>query len=172
MYETPEDLHALQQLLDASYEWAGEHLLSIHTPERRLSAQQLSEELHGMCLLTLATTTRDGRPISGPVDGLFYRGKFWFGSGMASLRFRHIRQRPHVSATHLPGEELAVSVHGTATEVDLDAPEHLGFRDYCVEIYGDDWFDWGAESPYARIDPTRMFAVRIVPDEPGSADLP
>jgi hypothetical protein len=31
MYETPEDLDALQALLDESYAGAGAHLLSIHT---------------------------------------------------------------------------------------------------------------------------------------------
>jgi hypothetical protein len=65
-----------------------------------------------MCLLTLATVTADGRPIAGPVDGIFYRGAFHFGSAPDSVRFRHIRKRPQVSAVHLPGEELAVSVTG------------------------------------------------------------
>ena len=74
MHETPEDLAALQELIDRSYASAGEHLLRIHSPERRLSAEQLAERLQGMCLLSLATVTADGRPIVGPVDGIFYRG--------------------------------------------------------------------------------------------------
>ena len=44
-----------------------------------------------MRLLALATVTADGRPIVGPVDGIFYRGAFWFGSAPDSVRFRHIR---------------------------------------------------------------------------------
>src|SRR5512135_3520588 len=105
MHETPEDLEAVQQLLDRSYAAAGAHLLSIHNPARRLSAPQIAERVEGMCLLALATCTSHGRPIVGPVDGVFYRGSFYFGSAPDSLRFRHIRVRPHVSATHLPGEE-------------------------------------------------------------------
>jgi hypothetical protein len=62
MHETPDDLATLQRLLDRSYDSAGEHLLRIHTPERRLTAQQVAERLTGMCLLALATVTPDGRP--------------------------------------------------------------------------------------------------------------
>src|SRR4051794_27122928 len=112
MHETPEDLAALQAVLDASYERGGAHLLGIHTPERRLDGAGIAERLQGMVLLTLATSTADGRPITGPVDGIFYRGAFHFGSSPLSVRFRHIEARPQVSATHLPGEELAVTVHG------------------------------------------------------------
>ena len=66
MHETETDLITLQQLLDDSYAAGGSHLLGIHTPERRLTAAQTAGRLHGMCLLVLATTTRDNRPITGP----------------------------------------------------------------------------------------------------------
>src|SRR5215217_5601934 len=122
MHESPADLAALQELLDRSYATAGTHLLRIHTPERRLSAEQVAERLTGMRLLALATVTADGRPIVGPVDGIFFRGCFHFGSAPDSTRFRHIRARPQVSATHLPGEELAVTVHGQAVPVDIGDP--------------------------------------------------
>src|SRR5437868_5035919 len=131
MHETADDLRALQQLLDRSYAAAGRHLLRIHTRDRRLSATEVAERLTGMCLLALATVTADGRPIVGPVDGIFYRGAFHFGSAPNSMRFRHIRARPQVSATHLPGEELAVTVHGRATEVPIEG----GFRETVLEIY-------------------------------------
>src|SRR6187551_2774318 len=117
MKETPADVAALQALLDRSYERAGKHLLRIHTPERRLTAEQVVERLTGMTLLSLATVTADGRPIVGPVDGIFYRGAFHFGSAPDSVRFRHIDARPHVSATHLPGEDLGITVHGRAVPV-------------------------------------------------------
>src|SRR5438128_8262806 len=119
MHESPADLAALQELLDRSYALAGPHLLRIHEPGRRLNAEQVAERLTGMRLLALATVTADGRPIVGPVDGVFLRGAFHFGSAPDSLRFRHIRARPQVSATHLPGEELAVTVHGRAVEIDV-----------------------------------------------------
>src|ERR1700722_12438971 len=103
-------------------------MLRIHDAQRRLTAPEVAHRLQGMCLLSLATVTADCRPIVGPVDGIFYRGAFYFGSAPDSLRFRHIRSRPAVSATHMPGEELAVTVHGRAAEIDHRAPSEAGFR--------------------------------------------
>ena len=166
MHESPADTEALQELLDRSYATAGAHLLKIHTPDRRLGAEQVIERLSGMCLLALATTTADCRPIVGPVDGIFYRGAFHFGSSPDSLRFRHIRTRPQVSASHLPGEEFAVTVHGRAAPIDVRADAQAGFRQALLEIYepryGRDWEEFLDSGPvYARIDADRMFALAI-----------
>jgi hypothetical protein len=164
MHETAEDLAALQELLDRSYAAAGPHLLRIHTPERRLTAEQAAERLTGMCLLALATVSADGRPIVGPVDGIFFRGAFHFGSSPDSVRFRHIAARPWVSATHLPGEELAVTVHGRAERVDVSSG---AFRQTLLDIYtpryGDEWGESFLDSGpvYARIDAERMFTFSM-----------
>jgi nitroimidazol reductase NimA-like FMN-containing flavoprotein (pyridoxamine 5'-phosphate oxidase superfamily) len=168
VHESPADIGRVQELLDRSYEKAGAHLLSIHTAARRLTAEQVVGCLTGMRLLVLATVTSDGRPIGGPVDGIFYAGSFHFGSSPDSLRFRHIRDRPQVSATHLPGEELAVTVHGRAVPIDLRARSGAGFRrtllDLYVPRYGPEWeafLDSG--TVYARIEAERMFALAIPP---------
>jgi uncharacterized pyridoxamine 5'-phosphate oxidase family protein len=164
VHETPEDLTALQKLLDRSYERGGAHLRRIITPERRLTAEQVCERLSGMCLLALATVTSDGRPIVGPVDGIFFRGAFHFGSAPDSLRFRHIRTRPHVSATHLPGEELAVTVHGRAVPVDIRTdPFRQALLEVYVPRYGPEWEqDFLDSGPvYARIDADRMLTFHM-----------
>jgi hypothetical protein len=166
MHETEDDLARLQNLIDRSYASAGEHLLAIHTPERRLSAEQVAERLTGMSLLALATVTAGGRPIVGPVDGIFYRGAFHFGSSPHSVRFRHIRARPHVSATHLPGEELAVTVHGRAEVLDMRAEESAGFRQTVLDIYvpryGAEYEEFIDSGPlYARIEAERMFTFAM-----------
>jgi nitroimidazol reductase NimA-like FMN-containing flavoprotein (pyridoxamine 5'-phosphate oxidase superfamily) len=170
VHESPADLLALQELIDRSYATAGSHLLRIHDPARRLSAEQVAQRLHGMCLLALATVTADGRPIVGPVDGIFYRGSFHFGSAPDSVRFRHIRRRPQVSATHLPGEHLAVTVHGTAVPIDIRSDEQAGFRRSLLDIYmpryGPEWEADFLDSPppapvYARIDARRMFTFTM-----------
>src|SRR5205085_9415579 len=114
------------------------------------------------------TVSDSGRPFVGPVDGVFYRGAFHFGSAPDSLRFRHIGKRPHVSATHLPGEELAVTVHGRAVPVDISEG---GFRQALLDVYvpryGPDWesdmLDGGAV--YARIEADKMFAFAF--ENPG-----
>jgi len=164
MHESAADVEALQALLDRSYAAAGAHLLSIHRPERRLRAEQVVGRLTGMRLLALATVTSDCRPIVGPVDGIFYRGAFHFGSGAQSLRFRHIRTRPQVSATHLPGEELAVTVHGRAVPVTTQPGSD--FRRLLLDVYtpryGTEWEEFLDSGPvYARIEASRMFAFAI-----------
>jgi len=167
VHESPADIEALQDLLDRTYAAAGAHLLRIHTPERRLDAQQVVERLNGMCLLALATVTADCRPIVGPVDGIFYRGAFHFGSSPDSVRFRHIRTRPNVSATHLPGEELAITVHGRAVPVDIHDDREGGFRQTLLEVYvpryGPEWEEEFLDSGpvYARIDAERMFTFAM-----------
>jgi pyridoxamine 5'-phosphate oxidase-like protein len=162
LHETPDDLAALQALLDRSYESAGAHLKRIITPERRLTAEQVAERLAGMCLLALATTTADGRPIVGPVDGVFFRGAFHFGSAPDSVRFRHIDARPHVSATHLPGEELAVTVHGRAVALDILSEDNADLQQAYREVYGPDWGNLAEQGArYARIDAARMFTFGL-----------
>jgi nitroimidazol reductase NimA-like FMN-containing flavoprotein (pyridoxamine 5'-phosphate oxidase superfamily) len=177
MHETTEDLARLQEVLDASHEGAGGHLRDIITPERRLTAEQLSEQLTGMTLLVLATVTADGRPLAGPVDGVFHRGRFHFGSSPDSVRFRHIRSRPAVSATHLPGEHLNVTVHGRAEMVDASPTGDVGFRqallDVYLPLYGDDWEQFLDSGPvYARIEPEKMFTFSMpAGDQSGSDPL-
>jgi pyridoxamine 5'-phosphate oxidase-like protein len=168
--ETADDLTALQALLDRSFERAGEHFRRITTEERRVDAAQVCERLQGMTLLVLATVTSDGRPLNGPVDGVFYRGHFHFGSAPDSVRFRHIARRPWVSATHLPAEEFAVTVHGRAVPVDVRDPAEAGFRHALLGVYvpryGKQWeqfLDSGVQ--YARIDADRMFTFFMPPSE-------
>lgn len=170
MYEQPADLVELQRMIDESFDAAGSHLRGIATPDRRPDAAEVADRLTGMRLLVLATSTRDGRPINGPVDGIFYRGRFHFGSSPQSLRYRHLLERPAVSATHLPGESFAVTVHGDAEFIDVHAEEHAEFKQALLDIYlpryGDTWaemLDSGVW--YARINPRRMFTFAMADAE-------
>jgi hypothetical protein len=164
MHETPADLATLQELLDASYVRAGEHLRSIHTPERRVDASDLARVLQGVRVLHLATVTASCEPRVSPVDGIFYRGQFWFGSGDNSLRFRHLRARPQVSGSHTVGETFAVIVHGRAAEIDVNASEYEGFLGTLHEVYPT-WDEWYSDepAPYARIDADLMYAYAFEP---------
>jgi uncharacterized pyridoxamine 5'-phosphate oxidase family protein len=161
VHETPEDIRALQGLLDASYDAAGSHLRSITTPERRVSAEDLAELLTGMCLLVVATVTADCRPIAGPLDGVFYRGRFHFGTSPDSVRYRHLLARPQVSATHMPREEFAVNVHGRAVPVDVIGGVRETLLEVYVPRYGPEWEKFLDSGPvYMRIEPERMFTFR------------
>jgi len=161
VHETASDIAALQKLLDRSYAAAGSHLRSITTPDRRVDAGKLAPMLTGMCLLVVATVTSDCRPIAGPLDGIFYRGAFHFGTAPDSVRYRHLLARPQVSATHLPREEFAVNVHGRAVPVEIAG----GLRETLLEVYvpryGPDWEQFLDSGPvYMRIDADRMFTFQ------------
>jgi hypothetical protein len=172
VHETEEDLARLDALLEASAAAAGPHLLSIATPERRLTAAQLSERLQGMRLLIVATVTADGRPLVGPVDGYLLRGFFYFSSGRESVRMRHLATRPHISATHVPGEALAVTVHGRAELFDMGSVEgspgamlRQAMLDQYLPTQGPDFEKWLDESDAvgARIVPEKMFTFHMDP---------
>jgi len=95
------------------------------------------------------------------VDGIFYRGAWHFGSAPDSRRIAHIRHDPEVSASHVPSEELSVTVHvGHAHR--RQQREQAGFRrtllDIYVPRYGPAWEVFLDSGPvYARIDAERMF---------------
>jgi Pyridoxamine 5'-phosphate oxidase len=167
--ETPDELVALQRLLDRSAAGAGPHLRGIITDERRLSAGELCQWLTGMRLLVVATVTADGRPLAGPVDGYFLGGTFWFSSGRDSVRMRHLAARPQVSATHLPGDELAVTVHGRAELFEVADPAFARFRQAMLDHYlprqgpaFEAWLD-AEDALGARIEPERMFTFSLAP---------
>jgi general stress protein 26 len=165
--ETPEELAQLQQLLDRSMEQGGPHLKGIISEERRLSAGELCARLTGMRLLVVSTVTADGRPLVGPVDGYFVHGTFWFSSGRDSVRMRHLARRPALSATHLPSEELAVTVHGRAELFEVADPAQAEFRQAMLDWYlpkqgpaFETWLD--QENPLgARIAPEKMFTFNL-----------
>jgi nitroimidazol reductase NimA-like FMN-containing flavoprotein (pyridoxamine 5'-phosphate oxidase superfamily) len=167
MHETPDEILALRHLLDASAESAGPHLRSIMTDEHRVDAESLCERLQGMRLLVVATVTADGRPLVGPVDGYFLHGTFSFSSGRDSVRMRHLAARPAVSATHLPGEEFAVTVHGRAELFDVLDPAHGELREAMLDFYipkqGPAFETWlENENPLgARIIPEKLFTFRL-----------
>ncbi|MGP0103469.1 MAG: pyridoxamine 5'-phosphate oxidase family protein [Solirubrobacteraceae bacterium] len=161
MFETSEDLRALQQLLDTSYARAGAHLRSIWGEETRLDAAAVSAELAGVQVLDPATVTPRGEPRVAPVDGLFLRSQFWFGSAENSARFRNIRANPAVSGAVTRGlETFLVIVHGRAVETDPRSPEAGGFADYPRALYDFDWDAAHSNSPYARIEASTMLAFK------------
>ncbi|MBH1934841.1 pyridoxamine 5'-phosphate oxidase family protein [Streptomyces sp. AV19] len=156
MYETPDDMTALQRLLDASHAMAGPHLRSVLDEDRRLDATGVVARLRGIPMMALATATAAGEPRVGVVDGHFYRGRLYFGSGKNSVRFRHIRARPAVSATVFDGQRFQITVHGRAVEV--SPGEDPALESFLIELHGRDLWDARLKDvAWARIDPERMF---------------
>lgn len=165
--EQRDELHDLQQLLDRSMESAGAHLRSIITEERRLDATELSRRLQGMRLLVVATVSSDGRPLSGPVDGYLLHGAFHFSSSRDSVRMRHLAVRPAVSVSHVPGESLAVTVHGRAEIYDLMSPagaeQRQAMLDYYLPLQGPSFAEWleHSDALAARVAAERMFTFHV-----------
>lgn len=159
MFETARQLETLQSVLDRSYERAGPHLLSIHSPEVRLTALDLVRRLDGMQVFVVATTTRHGFPRTGPVDTFLFKGELVFGTAANAVRARHLARSPAVSATHVRGETLVVTVHGLVRPVDLDGGDD-GFGDFLRAHYGVEHFEkYLAGGPYFAIVPEWMFAA-------------
>ncbi|HWA65863.1 MAG TPA: pyridoxamine 5'-phosphate oxidase family protein [Mycobacteriales bacterium] len=169
MYETPEEIATLQRVLDDSAASGGAHLSDIISAERRLSADELCQRLTGMRLLTVATVTADGRPLAGAVDGYLIHGSWYFSSGRDSLRMRHLRARPAVTAVHLPGESLQVSVHGRAELFEFSDSQYgamlrQAMLDHYLPLQGpafEEWLDTSDDAIGARIVASRMFTFHL-----------
>lgn len=167
MHETPDELDRLQQVLDRSVADAGPHLLGILTPERRLDAGELCRRMQGMRILVLATVTADGRPLVGPVDGYLVHGSWYVSSARDSVRMRHLAARPAVSASHVQGEGLAVTVHGRAELFDVCDPARPELRRAMLDHYlprqgaaFERWLD-EADPLGARIEASKMFTFHL-----------
>ncbi|MCW2496837.1 pyridoxamine 5'-phosphate oxidase family protein [Jatrophihabitans sp.] len=124
----------LQDLLDRSFDTASEHLLSIMTPERRLSADRLLRELPCPAVLNIATVTAAGEPRVSAVDGHFLDGHWYFTTAAESPKARQLRARPAVSASYTPRDGFGVFCHGTA--VPLEGAEQRMLSEHFAEVYG------------------------------------
>jgi hypothetical protein len=156
MRETPEELAALQRLLDESIGSAGPHLLAIVSESRRLSAPQLVTALTGMKVLVVATVTAAGEPRTSCVDGHFLHGTWIFSTDGRSYKARHSRVRPAVSVTHVDGERMAVFAHGYVDYITPGDPGFAPLDDHFVAHYGSSPSDWGPEPVFLRLRPTWM----------------
>lgn len=166
VHETVDEITVLQDLLDLSAAGAGSHLRGIFTDGLRPDAVEVCARMTGMRLLTVATVTADGRPVSGPLDGYLLHGVLWASSSPNSVRIRHLRARPAISATYLPDESFALIVHGHATLFDFHSDEASELRSAMIEHYvplqGPTFADWVDEldGVAVRIDAERLFAFR------------
>lgn len=164
MWETPDDITALQQLIDRSFETASPHLTSIMTPERRLSAERLVAELPSPAVLNIASVTARGEPRISAVDGHFMHGHWYFTTAGNSPKARQLAARPGISASFTPRDGYGVFCHGTAALVG-PGPERQMVIDHFIATYGQSPEEFGVGIAYVRIDATWLVAFAMTEEE-------
>jgi hypothetical protein len=152
MLETPDEIAALQELLDISHRSSTDHLREIINDDRTLSADALVALLTGMKVLSVATVTARGEPRISALDGHFLHATWTFSTSATAAKARHMNARPAVSVAHIDGEEMAVFSHGRVErmrESDPDWAETIGH-----------WTAHYDSSPLSWADEIHMFRYR------------
>jgi hypothetical protein len=165
MLETPAEIVELQRLFDATLRRVNDHMLSIVTPERRLSARQVIAYLQGTKHVAFASVTPKGEPRVAPLDALFIHGHFVMGTGGSAARLRNLRANPACSAVHMDGERVAVVVNGTVEWIGRDHPAHDELIEVWLRIYGSDPYSLGPGVTFFRVVPASMWAFATHPEE-------
>jgi general stress protein 26 len=161
VFETTEELASLDALLADSFGRAGEHLTSIISSDRRLSAQDLSRYLVGVRHFVVATVTADGEPRCSAVDGLFLHGRLWFSTSAQSIKARHLERRPAISGAHVVGDDVALFLHGRARLVRGGPGEADAIRHYWTEVYDaspEEWVATPSDARYVEVIPTSIYS--------------
>ena len=170
MYETAEDLAELQELLDRTFSRMNPHMAAIVKPERRLSAQQVVTYLQGIKHVAFATVNERGEPRVAPLDGIFLRGRFHVSTGGEAARLADLRRQPRCSLTHFVGDDVAVTVNGTAVVIERDHPEVPAIEAVYLELYESSPFSWGEGVVIIRVEPSSMWSYSFHPERyPGRA---
>lgn len=156
MKETPEELAALQSLLDTSHGTSTGHLREIISEDRRLTAGDIVALMTGMRVLSVSTVTAAGEPRISAMDGHFLHGTWSFSTSGTAAKAKHMRARPAVSVAHVDNEEVAVFSHGRVAEMrsaDADFDEVLA---HWTAHYGSSPLTWGDDIRFYRYTPTWM----------------
>ena len=159
MHETEADLLWLDRLIDSSHQAGGPHLQRVFQPQTRIGAEELVALMTAMQVLSVATVSRQGRPMISAVDGFVYRGRWYFGSALDSLKVIHLRARPWISLAHNRSDDLSVVVHGQAAFIDLAAGSNSGLAGMMADFYGSQWAP-DPDAAYLVVEPERMFTFR------------
>lgn len=160
MHETPDEIAALDALMEASHAQGTHHLREIVSGERRWDAARVVAELTGMRVLTLATVTARGEPRVSAVDGHLLHGRWTFGTDGRSAKARHLERRPAVSVAHVDGERLGVFCHGSAVRLTPSHPAWEGTIAHWTRHYGSDPTTWGDDIRMYLVEPTWFLAYR------------
>jgi hypothetical protein len=113
MFESRTELAELQELLDTSFERAGERIKLIYGPNKPLSAKQLAG-FRGTRLVAVASVNSEGEPRVAPRSAAFLHGKFYLAANSKSITVRRLRRNPKVSISYFENRFLLIG-HGRAS---------------------------------------------------------
>lgn len=164
MLETPEELGALQALLDRSHGGGGAHLGSIVTSERRLTAVQVANYLQGVKHVAFATVNSRGEPMVAPLDGWFIHGQWIVSTAANAVRARHVWRNPAMSLAHAVGDDIGIWVHGRARALGRTAALAQDYDRLSSAAYGGSVYGLGATAVWA-VEARVMFAYAPDPSK-------
>lgn len=164
MFESDEEIEALDVLMERTLARANEHLLGIVKPERRLNARQVTRYLQGTKHVAFATVNERGEPRVAPLDGVFLHGRFTVSTGGSAARLRHLRANPACSAAHMDGDVVGIVVHGHAAIIGRGDEGVEAIEPVWRDIYGSSPFEWGEGVVFMRVEPTSMWAYAFHPE--------
>lgn len=164
MLETPEELSALQALLDRSHGGGGAHLGSIVTEERRLTAAQVADYLQNVKHVALATVNSRGEPMAAPLDGWFVHGQWVVSTAADAVRVRHLRRDPAVSLAHVVGDDIGIWAHGRARFLPREDPLARDYDRLATAAYGGSVYELG-EIAVMAVQARVMFAYAPDPSK-------
>jgi uncharacterized pyridoxamine 5'-phosphate oxidase family protein len=164
MFESEDEVHELQALIDRTFAAANPHLAGIVKPSRRLNARQVVRYLQGTKHVAFATVNERGEPRVAPLDGVFIHGRFTVSTGGSAARLRHLRANPACSAAHMDGDVVGIVVHGHATIIGRDDDGVDEIEPVWREIYESSPFEWGEGVVFMRIEPTSMWTYAFHPE--------
>jgi hypothetical protein len=150
MYETSDELAALQALLDKSFAASSAHLRGIMEPQRRLTAERIVSEVPSPAVLNVATVTARGEPRLSALDGHLLHGRWHFTTAADSPKAIQLAARPTVSASYTPRDGYGIFTHGVAVFLDGEARAEL--IDHCTRVYGRSPETFGEGIAYVRIE--------------------
>jgi uncharacterized pyridoxamine 5'-phosphate oxidase family protein len=164
MFESEDEVHELQALIDRTFAAANPHLAGIVKPSRRLNARQVVRYLQGTKHVAFATVNEHGEPRVAPLDGVFIHGRFTVSTGGSAARLRHLRANPACSAAHMDGDVVGIVVHGHATIIGRDDDGVDEIEPVWRDIYESSPFEWGEGVVFMRIEPTSMWTYAFHPE--------
>jgi Pyridoxamine 5'-phosphate oxidase len=167
VFETEEELAALQELLDASFARAGEHILSTFDSGHRMSAPQVSG-FQGMRQVAVATVNSRGEPRVAPRNASFIHGMFILAANSKSTMVGRLARRPSIGLTYFE-DDLMIVLHGTALPFRRESPGFESTRPEWERAHGKSLRELGDINLLIRVDAANMLAFAQFPQSfPGA----